>query len=180
MAVRAAIEIQRRILEYNTHRAKCGYRPLEIGVGLHTGSLMLGVVGVHNRMQNTVISDSVNLASRVEGLTKAFNVSIAISGQTFQKLEHPESYMFRYLGNVKVKGKGEPTRVYEILDGIDVDITERKMKANRYFEEGMFSYSKKNYIEALSNFNRVLEILPDDGASIAYMQNCMLKLKTAT
>ncbi|MDR2258463.1 MAG: adenylate/guanylate cyclase domain-containing protein [Treponema sp.] len=180
MAVRAAIEIQRRIMEYNSHRAKCGYRPLEIGVGLHTGSLMLGVVGVHHRMQNTVISDSVNLASRVEGLTKAFNVSIAISGQTFQKLEHPESYMFRYLGNVKVKGKGEPTRVYEILDGIDTEITDRKMKANRYFEEGMFSYSKKNYIEALSHFNRVLEILPDDGASIAYMQNCMLKLKAAT
>jgi hypothetical protein len=44
----------------------------------------------------------------------------------------------------------------------------------------MFSYSKKNYIEALSNFNRVLEILPDDGASIAYMQNCMIKLKAAT
>jgi two-component system sensor histidine kinase ChiS len=140
---------------------------------------MLGVVGVHNRMQNTVISDSVNLASRVEGLTKAFNVSMAISGQTFQKLEHPESYMFRYLGNVKVKGKGEPTRVYEILDGINPELTERKMKANRYFEEGMLGYSKKNYIEALSNFNRVLEILPDDGASIAYMQNCMLKLKTA-
>ncbi|MDR0623355.1 MAG: adenylate/guanylate cyclase domain-containing protein [Treponema sp.] len=180
MAVQAAIEIQRRILEYNTHRAKCGYRPLEIGIGLHTGSLMLGVVGVHNRMQNTAISDSVNLASRVEGLTKAFNVSMTISGQTFQKLEHPESYMFRYLGNVKVKGKGEPTRVYEILDGIDPEITERKMKANRYFEEGMFSYSKKSYIEALSNFNRVLEILPDDGASIAYMQNCMLKLKATT
>jgi two-component system sensor histidine kinase ChiS len=179
MAVRTAIEIQRRILEYNSHRAKCGYRPLQIGIGLHTGTLMLGVVGVHNRMQNTVISDSVNLASRVEGLTKAFNVSVAISGQTFQKLEHPESYMFRYLGNVKVKGKGEPTRVYEILDGINLELTERKMQANRYFEEGMFSYSKKNYIEALSNFNKVLEILPDDGASIAYMQNCMSKLKTA-
>jgi class 3 adenylate cyclase len=176
MAVRTAIEIQRKILEYNNHRAKCGYRPLEIGIGLHTGTLMLGVVGVHNRMQNTVISDSVNLSSRVEGLTKAFNVSMAISGQTFQKLEHPESYMFRYLGNVKVKGKGEPTRVYEILDGINPEIMERKMKANRFFEEGMFSYSKKKYIEALDNFNKVLEILPDDGASIAYMQNCMAKL----
>jgi two-component system sensor histidine kinase ChiS len=131
-------------------------------------------------MQNTVISDSVNLASRVEGLTKAFNVSMAISGQTFQKLEHPESYMFRYLGNVKVKGKGEPTRVYEILDGINPEITERKMKANRFFEEGMFSYSKKNYIEALNNFNKVLDILPDDGASIAYMQNCMTKINTTT
>jgi class 3 adenylate cyclase len=180
MAVRTAIEIQRKILEYNTHRAKCGYRPLEIGIGLHTGNLMLGVVGVHNRMQNTVISDSVNLASRVESLTKAFNVSMAISGQTFQKLEHPESYMFRYLGNVKVKGKGEPTRVYEILDGINPEIMERKMRANRFFEEGIFSYSKKNYLEALNSFNKVLEILPNDGASIAYMQNCITKIDNHT
>jgi class 3 adenylate cyclase len=179
MAVRSAIEIQKRILEYNVHRAKCGYKELQIGIGLHTGTLMLGVIGVYNRMQNTVISDSVNLASRVEGLTKAFNVSMAISGQTFKKLEHPESYMFRYLGNVKVKGKGKPTAVYEVLDGIDQEVMEKKKQTNRFFEEGMLYFNQKNYGEALINFDRVLEILPDDGASRAYKENCEVRLKEA-
>jgi tetratricopeptide (TPR) repeat protein len=176
MAVRTAIEIQKRVLEYNEHRAKCGYRSLEIGIGIHTGPLMLGVVGVYNRMQNTVISDSVNLASRVENLTKAFGVSMAISGQTFQKLEHPESYMFRYLGNVKVKGRGEPTRVYEILNGISHETMEKKMKSNMYFEQGLFSFMQKKYEDALENFNKVIEIIPDDKASFLYREHCIEKL----
>jgi len=179
MAVKSAIEIQKQMLEYNAQRSKYGYIPLEIGIGIHTGQLMLGVIGVHNRMQNTVISDSVNLASRVEGLTKAFGVTMAISGQTFQKLDHPEAYMFRYLGNVKVKGKGEPTRVYEILDGIDQDIMEKKMQTNRFFEQGLFSFVMKKYDDALDNFNQVLDILPTDQAAIMYREHCITKLKSA-
>ena len=177
MAVQSAIGIQQQMMEYNAHRAKCGYRPLEIGIGIHTGTLMLGVVGVHYRMQNTVISDAVNLASRVEGLTKAFGVSMAISGQTFQKLDHPENYFFRYLGNVKVKGKGEPTRVYEILNGISHEIMEKKKKTNMFFEQGLFSFVVKNYADALTNFNKVLAILPEDQASIMYREHCREKLR---
>ncbi|MDR0290901.1 MAG: adenylate/guanylate cyclase domain-containing protein [Treponema sp.] len=175
MAVQASIEIQGRVHDYNRHRAKLGYRPLETGVGIHTGTLILGVIGVHDRMQNTVISDAVNLASRIEGLTKAFGISVAISGQTFQKLEHPENYMFRYLGNVKVKGKGEPTRVYEILNGIDEQELEKKMRTNRFFEQGLFSMVQKRYADALEDFNRVLAIIPDDLASRIYLDHCKSK-----
>jgi two-component system sensor histidine kinase ChiS len=180
MAVQASIAVQKQVHDYNLHRAKLGYRPIEIGVGIHTGTLILGVIGVHNRMQNTVISDAVNLASRIEELTKAFGVSVAISGQTFQKLEHPEDYMFRYLGNVKVKGKGEPTRVYEILNGIDENLIAKKKQTNRLFEQGLFSLVQKNYTEARGNFTKVLEILPDDLASIIYLEHCRDRLKLAS
>jgi two-component system sensor histidine kinase ChiS len=177
MAVQASIDIQKRLHDYNLHRTKLGYRPLEIGVGIHTGMLVLGVIGVHNRMQNTVISDAVNLASRIEGLTKAFGISMAISGETFRKLEHPDNYMFRYLGNVKVKGKSKATCVYEILNGIDKTVIERKMRTNRFFEQGLFSLVQKKYTDARENFTKVLEIIPDDLASSIYLDHCRERIK---
>ncbi|MDR3138274.1 MAG: hypothetical protein LBT95_01230 [Treponema sp.] len=179
MAVRTAIAIQKKVLEYNIHRASCGYRPLSMGIGLHTGTLMLGVVGVEGRMQNTVISDAVNLASRLESITKFFNVSMAISEQTFKKLADPGAYMYRFIGKLRVKGKSEPVSVFEIFDGIKSEVMERKMKANSYFEQGMWNYYQKEFGEALINFRKVLNILPEDGASLFYMQNCLAKIKIA-
>jgi two-component system sensor histidine kinase ChiS len=176
MAVRSAIEIQQRILEYNNHRAKMGYRPLQMGIGIHTGPLMIGVVGIYGRMQNTVISDTVNLASRIENMTKAFNVSMAISGQTFKKLADPGSYKYRYLGPVKVRGDSRPVEVFEILDGINPETMEKKMETNRFFEEGMMCFRHKSYAEAREKFSRVLERLPDDGASMFYLENCKARL----
>jgi two-component system sensor histidine kinase ChiS len=177
MAVRTAIAIQERILESNIHRAKCGYRPLAMGIGIHTGTLMLGVVGTKDRMQNTVISDAVNLASRVESLTKAFQVSLAISEETFKKLEDPGAYQYRFVGKVRVKGKVEPVSIFEIFDGIDEKLQRKKIEANRFFEQGMFMYYQKKYSEALQEFGKVLEVLPDDGAAAFYIDNCMTKIK---
>ncbi|MDR2048145.1 MAG: adenylate/guanylate cyclase domain-containing protein [Treponema sp.] len=177
MAVRTAISIQARIQEYNAHRAKCGYRSLSMGIGLHTGTLMVGVVGVKNRMQNTVISDAVNLASRLESITKVFGVSLAISEETFKKLSDPGSYKYRFIGKVRVKGKSDPVSIFEIFDGIDPVLQERKIKANMFFEEGMFHYYQKNYSEALMDFRKVREVLPDDGASAFYMDACLSKIK---
>ena len=177
MAVRASVEIQRQFQEYNKHRAKSGYRPLNVGIGLHTGMIILGVVGTHNRMQNTIISDAVNLASRIEGLTKTFGVAMAISGQTFRKLEHPEKYIFRYLGNVRVRGKTEPTSVYEILNGIDEETKEKKIRTSRHFEQGLFSFALKKYADALDNFASVLSVIPEDRASTVYIERCQERLR---
>ncbi|MDR2110893.1 MAG: adenylate/guanylate cyclase domain-containing protein [Spirochaetaceae bacterium] len=177
LAVRTAIAIQKKLLEYNFHRASCGYRPLSMGIGLHTGTLMLGVVGVEDRMQNTVISDAVNLASRLESITKVFNVSMAISEETFKKLEDPGSYMYRFIGKVRVKGKLAPVSVFEIFDGINPEMLARKMEANTFFEQGMLNYYQKNFGEALLNFQKVVDLMPEDGASIFYLENCIAKLK---
>ncbi|MCL2190864.1 MAG: hypothetical protein FWB79_02625 [Treponema sp.] len=179
MAVRASVEIQKQMREYNKHRASTGYRSLNVGIGIHTGPIILGVVGTHNRMQNTVISDAVNLASRIESLTKSFGVAMAISGQTFRKLEHPEKYMFRYLGNVRVRGKSEPTSVYEILNGIDETLMEKKVMTSRDFEQGLFSFALRKYYDALANFNRVLNVIPEDRASTVYSERCQKYLKRA-
>jgi two-component system sensor histidine kinase ChiS len=176
-AVSAAIEMQKRIREYNVHRASCGYRPLSMGIGIHTGTLMLGVVGVENRMQSTVISDAVNLASRLESITKVFNVSLAISEETFKSLADPGAYKYRFIGKVRVKGKTDPVSVFEIFDGIDEDLFERKMRAARFFEQGMLCYYQKDFHGSMFYFRKVLEILPEDGASAFYLDNCLAKVR---
>jgi class 3 adenylate cyclase len=174
-AIRSAIAMQNKIVEYNGHRAKMGYQPIAMGVGIHTGDLMLGVVGVSDRMENTVISDSVNLASRLQAITKAFNIALAISEQSFKELEDPGSYKYRFIGKVKVKGKAAPISVFEIFDGIAPDLFERKMKANTFFEQGMLSYYQKDFAGAMYYFKRALDIIPEDGASSFYLENCMTK-----
>ena len=128
-------------------------------------------------MQNTVISDAVNLASRLESITKVFNISIAISDETFKSLKDPGAYMYRFIGKVRVKGKEAPVSVFEIFDGLDPLLLERKMKANNFFEQGMMSYYRKDFTDAMYQFRKVLEIMPEDGAAIFYLDNCMLKVQ---
>jgi class 3 adenylate cyclase len=88
----ASIEMQQAVTLYNQHRTGQKYEPITIGIGLHRGSLMLGTIGESERMEGTVISDNVNLASRIEGLTKYYGASILISGDTLEKISNKSLY----------------------------------------------------------------------------------------
>ncbi len=169
-AVQAAIEIQQEVTTYNEQREKAGYKPIRIGVGIHTGNVMLGTVGEEERMEGTVISDTVNLASRLEGLTKLYGVLIIISEGTLFKLDHPENYDFYFLDQVKVKGKKDPVSVFEILDGYTEEVIESKRKTRGDFEQGLFHYHSAEYQESLSYFKHVLSIEPDDRAAQLYLK----------
>ncbi|HOX17031.1 MAG TPA: adenylate/guanylate cyclase domain-containing protein [Spirochaetales bacterium] len=176
-AVAAAVEMQRRVIEYNRHRANSGYAPIAMGVGIHTGDLMLGVVGVDERMENTVVSDSVNLASRLQAIAKAFNLGIVISEQCFKSLSDPGSYHYRFFGKVRVMGKAAPVSIFEILDGLDPALFDRKMRANTFFEQGMLSYFGKDFADAMFHFRKALELVPEDGAVRFYLETCMSKTR---
>ncbi|MDP5018948.1 MAG: AAA family ATPase, partial [Dolichospermum sp.] len=121
-AVQAGIAMLNRLNLYNQERINYGLEPIRNGIGINTGLLMLGTVGGNNRMDGTVISDAVNLASRIEGLTKEYGVSLLISQQTFQRLQKPENYAIRQVDKVKVKGKLETVTIYEVFDADTPDI----------------------------------------------------------
>jgi two-component system sensor histidine kinase ChiS len=116
-ALRAAIALQGAVREHNVERAAEGKPPIAVGVGLHRGSLMLGTIGEHERMDGTVIADAVNVASRVEGLTKYFGARVMVSGEVRAALADPAAYTFRFLGRVAVMGKRQGIELYEVLDG---------------------------------------------------------------
>ncbi|PJZ44902.1 hypothetical protein CH361_11635 [Leptospira brenneri] len=108
----AAIAMRHALREYNEGRTRGGYQTVEFGIGIHTGPLMLGTIGENRRMDSTVISDTVNAASRLEGLTKKYAVDILISGATIQSLEHPEVFRTKFVAEETVKGKLKPIEVF--------------------------------------------------------------------
>jgi class 3 adenylate cyclase len=114
-ALSSALEMRERLVDYNAGRAKGGYAPIRFGIGIHAGPLMLGTIGENNRMDSTVISDSVNTASRLEGLTKKFSKDILVSGRTLGALARPGDYETRYLGDEVVKGKAMAVEVFELV-----------------------------------------------------------------
>ena len=115
-AVKAGIAMLNILTNYNQDRQRVGYVPIQIGIGINSGSLMLGTVGGKSRMDSTVISDAVNLASRIEGLTKDYSVPLLISHQTLERLRNPADYAIRIVDKVQVKGKSQYVVVYEVFD----------------------------------------------------------------
>ncbi|TGK22838.1 adenylate/guanylate cyclase domain-containing protein [Leptospira stimsonii] len=113
-AVEAAKEMKSTLEEHNQSRLERNYDPIRIGIGIHTGVLMLGTIGEEARMDGTVISDAVNLASRIEGLTKEYGADILLSDESYQKIRNRRKYTFQELGKVSVKGKENMIGVYEV------------------------------------------------------------------
>jgi two-component system sensor histidine kinase ChiS len=169
-AVRAAIAMHRAVGEYNEERKKHGLHPIHIGIGLHTGNLMLGIIGSQDRMQGAVVADAVNLAARVEGLTRIYGSTITLSDSTFSQLEEPGEYKHRFVDKVQVKGKREPVSVYEVFDADLPSLARFKEETKEGFEEGLRLYYDKKFAEASVYFNQVSAKSPEDGAARIYLE----------
>lgn len=171
-AVEAAIEMIGKVGEYNVHRSSFGYEPIGIGIGIHTGLLMLGTIGEEERMDGSVISDAVNVCSRLEGLTKIYGSEIIISKETLGKLKDPARYRIRFLGKIQVKGKSVPVSVYEIYDGDPAELLERKNRSREALEQGIALYFERRVEEALAIFSTLRKDFPEDRVISLYATRC--------
>jgi CheY-like chemotaxis protein/class 3 adenylate cyclase len=170
-AVQASITMLNQLITYNETQ-KSLPSPLRIGIGIHSGPLMLGTVGGQNRMDGTVISDAVNLASRIESLTKIYGTPLLITEQTYQKLADPAQYHIRVIDAVKVKGKSEMITVYEVYDAQPQYVIDLKDKSHDNFQEGFVQYHRGQYEEAQAFFEQVLQINKNDKAAQVYLERC--------
>ncbi|HHN47423.1 MAG TPA: adenylate/guanylate cyclase domain-containing protein [Bacteroidales bacterium] len=171
-AIQAAVDMRRKIIKFNEERRTMKKKEINIGIGIHTGNLMLGIVGSEGRMEGTVISDSVNLASRLEGLTKIYGASIIISEDALIKLKNPVKFQYRFLDIAKVKGKRESVYIFEVLDGDENNNRKLKWETRELFGKAVDHYRNQKFEEAAKGFGEILQKNPGDTVSRLYFERC--------
>lgn len=171
-ALAAAIEMRARLAEYNVRRAESGLEPIQTGIGINTGDMMLGTVGSRNRLDTTVIGNTVNMASRLETLTAVFGSSILISDFTYKNLEEPERILMREIGAIRVRGHREPVGVYEVFAGDESSAAELKENTAGRLLFAIAQFKARAFAEALAAFEQILTELPEDRLVLFYKEQC--------
>lgn len=175
-AVRAAVELLQQLERYNLGRRLAGYVPIRVGMGLHRGKLMLGTIGTEDQMQTTVIADAVNLAARIEGMTKTFGVSILLSGSVVAGLPEVHPFHLRGLGAVTAKGKSESAEIFECYDHDAEELSEHKTRTLPQFTAAMQEFRKGQLLTAGRIFGRIAEMNGDDAVAAYFRDRCTLNV----
>ncbi len=163
----AALDNQRRLDLLREEFVAMGLPPVYARIGINTGEMIIGNMGSTQRFDFTVMGDSVNLASRLEGAGKAYGTSIIISEDTYRQAA--DRVEVRELDRLRVKGKEVPVRIYELLARIgDLDDTTRQVRD--LFATGLIHYRQQQWTKAIEYFQMVLALAPEDGPSRTFVQ----------
>lgn len=183
-ALRGALGMLTELDQFNAQRSiRQNELPLEnpdrrsgsdvhIGIGMNSGLLMLGVIGGSNRMEVTVISDAVNLASRVETLTKTYQTPILITQHTLNSIRFPTDFSIRFIDRVRVRGKHLAQSIYEVFDADVAPLKAAKLASRETFENALAHYHFRRMEDALTLFSDCLEHNPGDTPAAVYWQRC--------
>lgn len=170
-AVRAAIGMIRALHVWNRQRSAEGKKPVGMGIGLNTDTIVSGNIGSPKRMDYTLIGDGVNLSSRLESLCKQYHASILISENTVRRLKG--TYRIREVDRVQVKGKTESIGVCEVLDYHTEESYPNLMDVVNHFRDGLTLYRRREWDRAISRFNEALRLNPDENLCGMYIERCI-------
>ena len=151
-------------------RVEEGKKPVDIGIGLNTDSVVSGNIGSPKRMDYTVIGDGVNLASRLESACKQYKSHILMSEFTYRKLRG--TYRIREVDRVIVIGKSAPVGVYEVLDYHTDETFPSMREVLGHFRDGVSRYRTRNWEAAITAFEEALRLNPNDRPSQLYVERC--------
>lgn len=171
-AVRAGLAMLDALDVFNQGRTAQGLAPVAIGTGINTGSLMMGTIGELHRMDGTVISDAVNLAARIESLTKVYHVRMLISQYTYDHLADPGVYAIRPLDVVVVRGKTRPVVLFEVFDRDPPDQREAKLRTREPLLRGVEALLRHDVAAARTHFESCLVQAPGDAAAGNLLKSC--------
>lgn len=169
----AALKMMERLRELNVKWKAGGYPELSIGIGINTGEAVVGNMGAELRFDYTAIGDTVNLASRLEGMNKMYGTSVIVSEFTYGSVK--DGFLFRELDYVRVKGKMKPINIYELIGFMPEDrdeVPEKIMALTSDFERALGLYREGRFLESGKVFEGILERFPEDGPSKLYVKRC--------
>ncbi|HNV47131.1 MAG TPA: adenylate/guanylate cyclase domain-containing protein [Spirochaetota bacterium] len=166
-AVSAAFDMLRSLQNIDTAGLIMPDGRLDMGIGIHEGDVIVGNIGSKERFDYTVIGDAVNLASRLEGLTKMYRSHVIVSESVRAALK--DAMTFRELDRVRVKGKGIPTTIFKLENVTRMRFSEEQL---RDYAKAVSMYKIKNWDTAIEYFNKVLEHNPDDYVSAMFVSRC--------
>lgn len=170
-AVLASLDILTVLKQYNAKREAKNLPPVRVGMGLNTGTVMLGTVGEQERMETTVISDAVNLASRLEVLAKLYDVQILTTENTIAHISQP-AFAYRVIHRGRVKGKAEMVTLIEVFSEETDQHYHSKLQTKDAYARAMQAYQQGDMHAALQLFTEVRAVLPSDRATNNYISRC--------
>lgn len=174
-AVQTALEMRQRLVEFNDHRRDQNKPIIRIGIGIHSDSVISGNIGSSKRMEFTAIGDGVNLGSRLESASKQYGTDIIISENTYTPCA--EKIRVRELDCIRVKGKNEPVKIYELVGFKDEPISEEKQQMIDLYHEGRELYLNREFPLAIGKFAQVMAIDQGNKAADLHMERCQHFLK---
>lgn len=170
-ALNAAVNMQKAVHALNEERMQQGLIPIKAGIGMHTGTLIMGITGDEYRMDAATISDTVNTAARIESLTKYYRSPLLLSDHTLNHLNGNSNFHFRHLGNVKLKGKNNLLAIIECINGFNEPQLRKKLQTLSLFNDAMAAYHEMQFESALQSFQKIISNDPDDLTAIYFHDN---------
>ena len=167
LACHTALQMKEALATLNREWLIKGKPHLNMRIGLHTGPMVVGNMGATGKFAYTVMGDSVNLASRLEGANKVYRTNILVSEQTYEIVK--DSIFGRKLDQIAVQGRAVPVTIYELLQTREGVLDQALAQAVRLYEEGLTSYLERRFIDAARAFNEALEVHPDDVPSRLFL-----------
>jgi len=177
-AVRAGIELYQTLVIKKETRVEIGVDVINIGVGIHTGNVMMGIVGENERLSSTVISENVNLASRVEGLSKQTGSGLLITRDTMNQLAGNENeFAYRFIGMVQAAGVNEVVGIFDMFDALSPKERKHRIATKTVFESGVRKYHMKDYATAAQRFEKVVAADPNDICAVHHLEEAKKRLE---
>jgi adenylate cyclase len=175
-ACATALAMRDRLQALRKDWAEIGRPALRARTGINTGPMLVGNIGSKFRFAYGALGDHVNLGSRLEGLNKVYGTEILLSESTAELAKG--SFRFREMDLVRVKGRKQPVRIYELVDNSEAQLPEEKEQSLGEFAAGLEAYRQQFWEEARTLFNQSMELWPEDGASRIMAERCQIYQET--